>query len=287
MTQFAIYAILLIVTVAAFILPPLWFGKRRQVTGADRKATNLGIFRDQLADLERERNDGTLLDADFELAKNELQRRLLDEVETNLELDTQSTETSSDAPSKSTSRPTAIVLLLALPVLALGAYAMIGNPKALDPVATAPQKQMTQADIEGMVTKLAERMKNSPDDLNGWLMLARSYKMMGRYADAVDAYSKAESAINENPELLASYAETLAMASGEGLTGKSRELIAKALKLDPKHGHSLFLAGAAAMESGDNKTAIAHWETLLPQVEAGSELDQMLRNGIEQMKQAK
>ncbi|WP_306602833.1 c-type cytochrome biogenesis protein CcmI [Azonexus sp.] len=283
MTQFAIYAILLIVTVAAFILPPLWFGKRRQASGADRKATNLAIFRDQLADLERDRSDGTLLEADFAQAKNELQRRLLDEVETSAELNANTTQ----PPSTSTSRPTAIILLLVLPILAVGAYALLGNPRALDPVATTPQKQMTAADIEGMVAKLAERMKNNPDDLNGWLMLARSYKMMGRYSDSVDAYAKAESVIDNDPELLASYAETIAMASGKGLTGKSRELIAKALKLDPKHAHSLFLAGAAAMESGDSKTAIAHWEALLPQVEAGSELDQMLRKGIEQMKQGK
>jgi cytochrome c-type biogenesis protein CcmH len=278
MTQFTIYAILLIVAVAAFILPPLWFGKRRQASDADRKATNLTIFRDQLADLERERNDGTLVEADFAQAKNELQRRLLDEVEV---------ETESPQSNTLSSRPTAIILLLSLPVLAVAAYAMLGNPRALDPANTAPQKQMTAADIEGMVAKLAERMKNNPDDLNGWLMLARSYKMMGRYSESVDAYAKAESVIDSDPELLASYAETLAMASGKGLTGKSRELIAKALKLDPKHGHSLFLAGAAAMESGDKKNAIAHWEALLPQVEAGSELDQMLRNGIEQMKQDK
>lgn len=289
MTQFAIYAILLIVAVAAFILPPLWFGKRNPSGKADRKAANLAIFRDQLADLERDRREGTLLEADFELARNELQRRLLDEVEAEGETEADAETRSDAAPPVQglTSRPTAIVLLLSLPILALGAYAVLGNPRALDPVNTAPQKQMTEADIEGMVSKLAERMQKNPDDPNGWLMLARSYKMMGRYAEAVDAYAKAESAIEGDPELLASYAETLAMASGKGLTGKSRELINKALKLDPKHAHSLFLAGAAAMEAGEDKAGIAYWEALLPQVDPGSELDQMLRQGIEQMKQGK
>jgi cytochrome c-type biogenesis protein CcmH len=279
MTQFAIFATLLIVAVAAFILPTLWSGKRRQASGADRKASNLAIFRDQLADLERDRNDGTLAEADFELAKTELQRRLLDEVES----DTEATDT----PTASSSRPTAIVLLLALPLLALALYVTLGNPRALDPANTAPQKQMTAEDINAMVSRLAERMQANPDDMNGWLMLARSYKMLGRYAESVEAYAKAESEVEKDPELLASYAETIAMANGKGLSGKSRELIAKALKLDPKHAHSLFLAGAAAMEAGERKTAIAHWEALLPQVEAGSELDQMLRNGIEQMKQGK
>ena len=278
MTQFAIYATLIIVAVAAMILPSLWFARRRQHSGADRKAANLAIFRDQLADLERERNEGSLDESEFEQARNELQRRQLEEVEAGDE--------AGPAPA-STSRPTAVALLVLLPLAALAAYAVLGNPRALDPVNTAPQKQMTAADIEGMVAKLAARMQQNPDDMNGWLMLARSYKMLGRYAESVEAYAKAEPVIEKDPELLASYAETLAMASGKGLSGKARELIDKALKLDPQHGHTLFLAGAAAMEAGDAKNGIAYWEALLPQVEAGSELDQMLRNGIEQMKQGK
>ena len=278
MTQFAIYATLIIVAVAAMILPCLWFARRHQPAGADRKAANLAIFRDQLADLERERNEGSLDEGEFEQARSELQRRLLEEVETGSETES--------APA-STSRPTALVLLVLLPLAALAAYTVLGSPRALDPVNTAPQKQMTAADIEGMVAKLAARMQQNPDDMNGWLMLARSYKMLGRYAESVEAYAKAEPVIEKDPELLASYAETLAMASGKGLSGKSKELIDKALKLDPKHAHTLFLAGAAAMEAGDAKNGIAYWEALLPQVEAGSELDQMLRNGIEQMKQGK
>ncbi|RKT51308.1 cytochrome c-type biogenesis protein CcmH [Azonexus fungiphilus] len=275
MTQFALYAILIIVATAALVLPSLWFGKRRRAVDADRKAANLAIFRDQLAELERERSEGSLTAEDYEQARSELQRRLLDEV------DVADGDTAASPP---TSRPTAIVLLLLLPIAAMGGYALLGNPAALDPVNTAPQKQMTAADIEGMVAKLAAKMQDNPDDMNGWVMLGRSYKMLGRYAEAVDAYAKAEAFIAQDPELLASYAETLAMASGKGLSGKARTLIDQALKLDPKHAHSLFLAGAAAMEAGDAKNGIAYWEALLPQVEAGSELDQMLRQGIEEMK---
>lgn len=275
MTQFALYAILIIVATAALVLPSLWFGKRRRAVDADRKAANLAIFRDQLAELECERSEGSLAAEDYEQARSELQRRLLDEV------DVADGDTAASPP---TSRPTAIVLLLLLPIAAMGGYALLGNPAALDPVNTAPQKQMTAADIEGMVAKLAAKMQDNPDDMNGWVMLGRSYKMLGRYAEAVDAYAKAEAFIAQDPELLASYAETLAMASGKGLSGKARTLIDQALKLDPKHAHSLFLAGAAAMEAGDAKNGIAYWEALLPQVEAGSELDQMLRQGIEEMK---
>jgi cytochrome c-type biogenesis protein CcmH len=143
---------------------------------------------------------------------------------------------------------------------------------------------MTPEQINDMVAKLAERMQANPDNMQGWLMLARSYKTMGRYEEAAEAYGKAEKVINDDPELLASYAETIAMAAGQGLKGKPAQLIERALKLDPQQPHALFLAGAAAMEAGDNKKGIAYWEALLPQVEPGSEIDQMLRSGIDKMK---
>lgn len=280
MTQFAIYATLLIVVVAAFVLPPLWLGLRPNNKKIDRQEANLAIFRDQLADLDREKSDGTLAAADFDQARSELQRRLVEEVPSE---GNAATPLAVQGPS----RKTAVAVLLLMPILALLAYGILGNPKALDPAQTASQAQMTPEKINAMVTKLAERMQANPDDMQGWLMLARSYKTMGRYEEAAAAYGKAEKAINDDPELLASYAETLAMAAGKGLTGKPQQLVNRALKLDPNNGHALFLAGAAAMEAGDSKQGIAYWEALLPQVEPGSEIDQMLRSGIDKMKQAK
>ena len=279
MTQFAIFATLLIVVVAAFLLPPLWLGLRRNETKASRKEANLAVFRDQLSELERERTEGTLADADFDQARRELQRRLLEEVAPEAE--------EAGKATYGPSRKMAIVLLLLLPVLALAAYGILGNPKALDPAQTAAAPKMTAEQISGMVARLAERMQANPDDMQGWLMLARSYKTMGRYEEAAAAYAKAEKVIDDDPELLASYAETIAMASGNGLKGKPSQLIARALKIDPQHPHSLFLAGAAAMGAGDNRKGIAYWEALLPQVEPGSELDQMLRSGIDKMKAGK
>ena len=262
MTQFAIFATLLIVVVAAFILPPLWLGLRSK-SKADRKEANLAIFRDQLAELTREKAEGSLAEADFEQAKHELQRRLLDEIEPAAEAGIAPVAT---GPSRKTA---------------------VGNPKALDPTQTAAPPQMTPEKINEMVASLAAKLKANPDDIQGWLMLARSYKSMGRYDEAVEAFAKTEKAINDDPDQLASYAETIAMANGKGFSGKAVQLVERALKVDPKHGHSLFLAGAAAMEAGQNKKGIAYWEALLPQVEPGSDIDQMLRGGIEKMKAGK
>ena len=178
-------------------------------------------------------------------------------------------------------------ILFLLPILGLLGYGVLGNPKALDPTQTAAPPQMTPEKINEMVASLAAKLKANPDDIQGWLMLARSYKSMGRYDEAVEAFAKTEKAINDDPDQLASYAETIAMANGKGFSGKAVQLVERALKVDPKHGHSLFLAGAAAMEAGQNKKGIAYWEALLPQVEPGSDIDQMLRGGIEKMKAGK
>lgn len=280
MTQFFIFALLLAGLVAILLARPLWRRSPASVQAADeREAANLAIFRDQLAELEREMAEGSLAEADFAQAKRELQRRLLEEV---------APEATPASPSQAaSSRKTALAIAILLPILGLLGYGVLGTPRALDPSQTQAAPQMTQAQIEGMVAKLAAKMQANPDDLQGWLMLARSYKQMGRYAEAVDAFAKAEKLMDGEPDLLAAYAETIAMARGQGLQGKPMELVKKALKLDPKHGHSLFLAGAGAMEAGDNKAGIAYWEALLLQVEPGSEIDQMLRSGVDKMKAAK
>lgn len=277
MTLFAIFAALLLGISAAFLLPPLW--RQRQNASADaRKAANLAIFRDQLAELEREQAEGSLAEADFAQARAELQKRLLEEVET---------EGEAPVAARANERGTAIALLVLLPVLALAGYALLGNLPAVDPASRESRPQMTPEQINGMVARLAERQQANPDDMQGWLMLGRSYKALGRYDDAVAALAKAEKVINEDPELLAGYAETIVMAQGQSFKGKPRQLIDRALKLDPQHPHSLFLAGAAAMEAGERAKVVAYWEKLLPLVEPGSEVEKMLRQGIAKAKEAK
>ena len=279
MTLFAVFATLLVVVVAAFLLPPLWLGLRPAKVTTDRQAANLAIFRDQLAELEKEQAEGTLAAADFEQARRELQHRLLAEVTPGEEVATPA--------SHAASRPAAIAVMLLLPVAALALYTLLGNPRALNPDLTAPRPQVTAAQIEGMVAKLAERLKANPDDMQGWLMLARSYKAMGRYAEAAEAYGKAEKVVLQDPDLLADYAETLAMGGQTGMQGKPRQLIDQALKLDAANPRALLLAGAAAMEAGNRAEAIARWEKLLPQVEPGSELETMLKGALDKLKQGK
>lgn len=261
MTTFIALATILVAVAAIPLVLPL-LRRRTEATqqAADRQAANIAILRDQMAELEHDRCEGSLSDTDFEQAKKELQKRLLEETrpvnQTHQEL----------APSKKT----ALMVMLLLPLVSLGGYGLLGTPQALDPAARQSVPKVTASDIENMVARLAARLRENPDDPKGWVMLARSYKALGRYAEAAEAYGKGFSLVERDAELLADYAELLAIANN-GFKGRPSDLLEKALKLAPEDPQVLLLAGAAAGERGDFRAAVAYWEKVLPLMEPGSD----------------
>lgn len=259
LTVFSLAAALLVVVVLAIMLPPLW-RKPKPLNAADRQETNLEIFRDQLSELERDRSDGSLADADYEQAKSELQRRLLEEV-----------QPESVVPETSGGRKTALALLIAIPLAALAGYALLGKPQALDALPTHAQARMNPQQFDEMIGKLVAKLKANPDDSKGWVTLARSYKSLGRFDEAAEAYSHAGSVVDSDPSLLADYAETLVQMNGGNFEGKPDQLISRALKIDPDAPLALFLAGAAATDRNDFAAVVTHWGRLLPQLEPGTE----------------
>jgi cytochrome c-type biogenesis protein CcmH len=138
---------------------------------------------------------------------------------------------------------------------------------AVDPAAAGA---MTPERINQMVERLATRLKTNPDDLAGWARLARAYKVQGRLAEAEQAYGKAGKLVDSDPDLLAQYADLLAMRANNNLEGRPLVLVNKALALNPKHPMALMLAGSAAFQRADYAQAVAHWETVLTVLEPGS-----------------
>lgn len=265
MTQFLIFAALLIGAAVLIMALPLL---RRAARPADlaaqaagRRAANLAILRDQLAELDNERKEGTLSDTDFAQAKDELQRRLLEE-----------TEAGEPALAATASgRNSALFLLLALPIAAAAGYAILGEPRALDPTMTQSASRAGEQQLQGLIDQLAERLKQNPDDVEGWVTLARTYKTLGRFTEAAAAYARGGRLLDENTQLLTDYAETLAQIAGGSLLGRPQELIAKALSIDPDDPQALLLAGAAASEQGKFAAAADYWERLGKQMDPDSE----------------
>ncbi|MEO5846088.1 MAG: tetratricopeptide repeat protein [Caldimonas sp.] len=126
--------------------------------------------------------------------------------------------------------------------------------------------------VEAMVGKLAERMKDKPDDAEGWTMLARSYTVLGRIDEALPAYARAAELEPGNAALLSDYADAVASTQQTANNPRSIALIERALKADANHPKALALAGSAAFDRGEYAVAISHWQKIADKLPPGSEL---------------
>ena len=270
MTLFWIIAALLTLLALAILLWPLLRrnGKKNSVA-AD--ALNVAVYRDQLRELEADRAAGTLTEDNYQRARVELERRMLDDV-----------DQQQHATPQTAGRLSAWLVGAAAPLLAVGVYFVAGNPRALSPVELPrdTSKGVTAQQVEAMVAKLSERMKQNPDDPQGWAMLGRSYAVMNRFDDAAAAYAQAAKRAPDSPHVLTDFADALAMARGQSLQGEPEALVLRALKLDPNHNKALALAGSAALERNDAVNAIKHWEKLVTLVPADSEMARDIKASI-------
>ena len=257
MTGFiAAAALAVVLTLLLLLRPLLW--RRAETATASHRQLNAAIHRDQLAELELDRSEGTLNEEDYQQARQELQRRVLEDGGADSVL------AAARAPKK-----TLWALAVALPLVAGVLYVLLGNPSALNPI--AQQHRFTSQEIENMVSGLAAKLEKEPENLPGWVMLARSYKAMGRFDEAERAFARAASLVETDAQLLADYADVLATKAGGTLAGKPAELIEKALKLDPTNMQALWLSGSAAFDAGQFDKAVVTWERLLKQVSPESE----------------
>lgn len=111
-----------------------------------------------------------------------------------------------------------------------------------------------------MVEKLAQKMKENPSDSEGWIMLARSYKVLKRYPEAVEALRKARNLMGEQAEILLQLTDVIAMEKGGTLLGEPTELVATALEIDPNNEMALWLFGLANAENSKFNEAIGYWQ---------------------------
>jgi cytochrome c-type biogenesis protein CcmH len=270
MTVFAILGIALVAAALLFVVPPL---ARRHARSRDsQSAVNVAVYRDQLRELESDLRAGTLAADQYEKARGEIEARLLEDV--------RGERAAPESPRRS--RASIIAFGLAIPVCALAIYFTVGNPRALSPqpVAGGADHGLTQQQLQSLVERLAARMQNNPEDAEGWSMLARSYAVLGRFRDSADAYAKADAHMPGNAQLLADYADALAMAQGRRLQGEPEKIIARALAADPDNVKALALAGSAAFDRKNFAEAVRHWERIGQLVPAGSEFANSVQASI-------
>ena len=257
MIGFLIGASVLLALALVVLLRPLL---RRDAadTSVARAQINARIYGNQMAELETDRVNGILDPTVYDQSRRELERRALDEIR-------------DDAPP--VSRPMrwpAVVLVIIVPVAAILTYTGLGTPAAIV-VNRVDEHALSLDKINSMVAGLAQRLEANPGDLKGWVILARSYKAMGKLPESVAAFERAGSAIDDNPQNLVDFAEALAQTSKESFQGRGMKLIERALKLAPDHVPALVFAGSAAFERSDYPNAARYWQKAITQLPPGSD----------------
>lgn len=262
MTDFWPLAMLLVLLALLFVVVPLLLKPR--LRGVQRDALNVRVIRDQLVELQADLEAGRLDQSAYADARHDLERELLDDVNVD------SASVDADA---GRGRWLMVVLLVLVPVTAVSIYQQIGVPDArqrqaaVTTVAPPSADADAQHSVEEMIASLAARMQQDPGNVEGWILLGRSYVAMNRYSDAAEAYRRALQLSGDDAELLSNYADVLVTANNGEFTDQVGEALERALAADPQHVKALWLRGHWKIRRGDSVGAVEDWQmamTLLP-----------------------
>lgn len=238
------------------------------MTGADARDRLRDLYRRKREELAQE----ALGPAEHQQALDELQLGFLQELDA--------------------AGPAPALLSVALPVAALALYLHAGDPRAVAELAmaSAATHEGSGNQVETAVARLTERLRANPDDLEGWLVLARSQETMERFGDAAQSYRQAIAVATRQQapadivaRLQADLADTLGSAHDGDLGGPAQAAIDAALALDANQPKALALAGAAALRGGDIDAARRHWQRLLGPLPPGSDMALCVESDLQRL----
>jgi cytochrome c-type biogenesis protein CcmH len=230
----------------------LWFllRERKPLTLASQANANAKVYRDQISDLDREHESGHISDQEWQQSRDELSVRLLEDT------------AAIDDPAAKAEKPavwTAVVLAVAMPISAMGLYMWVGNPEALNPLALKSPDQVDQKDLAKLAQTLADRLQSQPDNLQGWVMLGRTYRTLENFDASLKAYDTALK-MSADDDLQLERIEVMAMQRQGQFEGEPWRVIREILQKDPQHFGALLTAGSASYAEGKYADALKYWE---------------------------
>ncbi len=265
----------------ALLLVPLLVRRQR---AESRDAYNLAVYRDQLAEIERDLGRGVLSAEQADAARTEIGRRIL----------ALNPATPVAAPSSAMPFAAATAAVLLLPFAAWALYAVLGSPAMPDqPYASRGKNPApTTADNAGQgaphvdmaeaVQQLTAHLKDHPDDLTGWVLLARSDMSLGRYQDGADAYKHAVDLSAKRADIWGDWAEAAVLAAGGTVTAEAKEAFQAGLNDPELAPRSRYYLALAQMQQGDGKGALQSWVDLAVDSPADADWLPMVQKRIEQ-----
>lgn len=237
----------LVVTVV--IVWPLLSGRLpSQVDAGDDERRRLAVFRDRKREIEREHAAGRLSETEAAQAQADLLRQVADD------LPGGGAGATPRAPgttaSRAIPRSIAALLVVLVPLLAIGVYQRVGAPELAD-VDLRGDRPLHANEVEAMIAGFEKRTRDNPEDGEAWALLAESRKIQGRHAEAVNAFEQAMRRLAPDARLLADYAESAALLAGGDFTGRPLALLEQALAADPGEPKAIGLMGAAQYRLGN------------------------------------
>jgi cytochrome c-type biogenesis protein CcmH len=257
MTLWFVFALMTAAAIFA-VLWPLGRGARPQ-----REGTEVTVYRDQLAEIDRDLATGLVGAAEAAAARVEISRRLLaaDDAERAVVA----------APSTGWRRGVAVMALAGLPVLAVALYLPLGSPRLADfPLAGRVQTASASQPLDNLVAQVEAHLEKNPTDGRGWSVLAPVLEKIGRFDDAVKAYRNSIAYNGDGAERRADLGEAMAAAAGGVVTAEAKAEFERAVALDASDVKARFFLGLSAEQDGRPADAAAIWRAMLASAPAGA-----------------
>ncbi|WMD22794.1 c-type cytochrome biogenesis protein CcmI [Achromobacter seleniivolatilans] len=278
MTTLWLIVVALLLATLLCLIPPLL--RRAPPTATQPPEAGVRAFYlAQREQLRRDLNNGSLSPEAQARAEEELQRDLLQDLELRQPRATPMTGQRAGVAA-------ACLLSVIIPVAAVLLYGQLGNPRAAVDVimkpGAEPHANDAGDDMALAINTLAQRLRTTPDDADGWYTLARSYETLGRYTDAVAAYQQVLRLVPGQPAVLADMADALLSANQGTPDANAIAAVAQALAAQPDQPKALALAGMMALRRGDAAEALIHWERLQTLLPPDSEAARQIQTNIAQ-----
>lgn len=279
----ALLLVMLLVAVVILIYPLLRV--RRSDTIA-YKDSNLGLYDDKLAELEADLGEGRIDHDQYQQARQEIDRELLQDIPE------ESRDTAALHYASQLKRQPGLALLISvfLPMVALLVYLQLGmhastRTQHAQMQQVAAQQPATNTNtnapsVEEMTRALAERIQQKGGSLKEWTMLARAYKTLGQYVLSAEAFEEAVK-MNPSAQLMLEQSEAIALANNQRFTPKARELVLRALEMEPNNVNVLLFAGVAEFQAGNYRSSIDHLSRLTAEAKQDPNIDRTLRMYID------
>jgi cytochrome c-type biogenesis protein CcmH len=267
-----LFAAMTAALLAVVLRPLLSAGSPRQ----GHALSSADVYRAQLAELEVEREAGRLGESEYQAARAEIGRRLIKAADAG--------EAAPASPRAKKMPALAIVLVIAVPAVALPLYLYLGSPDYPDqPLASRGPEVQGAREIERLTGELEAKLKSGKGDATGWIMLGRIKVQTDDYAAAVDAYSHASALLKAAGQAVPA---DLSVAIGEAEVGAAQGQVTP-LAADPKQPSARFYLALAKVNAGDSKGALADLRALLADTPADAPYRAMLEARIKQLEQSK